>query len=159
MMIPKLLLLTAIASAAILTTSCSITASLYPVEGPLAKISPLPVIPVKVSNVTSDSGPITLTMPNGEVCTGRWSVVAPKYTAISNSSSSGTISSGLDQAFVHIHGSSVTSGALPGINRGQAMVTGTQGTIMEVVFLVGSGTASGYGAAKDNRGNIYKLLF
>jgi len=142
-----------------ITTSCSITANLYPLEGPLSRVSPLPVIPAKVSNVTADSGPITLTMPDGEICTGRWSVVAPKFAAYGSHSGSGTVSSGLNQAFVTAHGSSVVHGIKPGINKGQAMLTGDRGTVMEVVFLVGSGTASGYGAAKDNRGNIYKLLF
>jgi len=139
--------------------SCSITANLYPVEGPLSKVVPLPVIPAVVSNVTSDSGPIELTMPDGEVCKGRWSVVAPKFAAVGTHSTTGTVSSGIDQAFLRVHGTSVVRGIQPGINRGQAMVTGTRGTVMEVAFLVGSGTASGYGVATDNHGNVYKLLF
>lgn len=138
--------------------ACSITANVYPVEGPISETSPLPVIHARVAGVLSNSGSIKLTMPDGEKCTGRWSVVAPTGRAVVNNSSSGTVSSGLDTAFVRVHGTSVVNMIKPGVNKGEAMLTGERGRVMEVVFLVGSGTASGYGAARDNRGNIYKVI-
>ncbi len=39
------------------------------------------------------------------------------------------------------------------------MIIGTRGTVIEVEFYTGSGTANGFGLAKDNKGNIYKVLF
>lgn len=30
---------------------------------------------------------------------------------------------------------------------------------MQAEFFTGSGTANGYGIAKDSRGNVYKMLF
>ncbi len=52
-----------------------------------------------------------------------------------------------------------TVGNKPGENRGQAIVIGERGTVIEVEFYTGSGTANGFGLAKDNKGNIYKVLF
>lgn len=58
-----------------------------------------------------------------------------------------------------LHGTSFQNVAQPGVNKGQAMLVGTGGTVMECAFVVGSGTASGYGAAKDNRGKVFKVIF
>lgn len=54
---------------------------------------------------------------------------------------------------------SATSGNLPGVNRGQAFATCSRGTTVEAEFLTGSGTANGYGIAKDSGGNVYRMLF
>jgi hypothetical protein len=43
-------------------TSCSITADVYPVAGPLSVQVPLPVLKARVNGVTSNSGTITLTL-------------------------------------------------------------------------------------------------
>lgn len=48
---------------------------------------------------------------------------------------------------------------MPGVNRGQAMSFCPSGRSLEVEFVTGSGTANGYGIAKDSEGNIYKMLF
>jgi hypothetical protein len=125
----------------------------------MAKLSPLPVIDAKIHGVLGDSGDIDLTMPDGEVCKGHWSVTAPKMAGRIQSSETGTVRSGLETAFIQVHGSSFYHGIVPGVNNGQAMVTGPRGTVVEVAFKVGSGTASGFGVAIDNRGNTYKVLF
>ncbi len=39
------------------------------------------------------------------------------------------------------------------------MLLGDQGTIIQVEFYTGSGSANGSGVAKDNNGNIFKVLF
>ena len=44
-------------------------------------------------------------------------------------------------------------------NSGFAMLLGTKGTSIEIEFLTGAGTANGFGKAKDNNGNIFKVLF
>jgi hypothetical protein len=145
--------------AACLVSACSVTGNLFPVQGPLTKAQPLPVIPIKIDGVTGNSGPASLTLPDGEKCVGRWSVVAPRMVGSMGHSGSGTISSGLDTAFVQVHGRSFVNVGAPGVNQGQAMLIGASGTVIEAAFLVGSGTASGYGVAKDNRGNVFKVLF
>ena len=128
-------------------TSCSITADVYPVAGPLSVQVPLPVLKARVNGVTSNSGTITLKMPDGELCKGRWSSVAPR--------TAGYISGNVGLASVS--GSYV--GIKPGMNRGEAFLAGDRGTTMTVVFYTGSGTANGYGTAQDNKGNFYKVLF
>ena len=39
------------------------------------------------------------------------------------------------------------------------MLVGDRGTVIHVEFYTGSGTANGLGVARDNKGNIFKVLF
>ena len=39
------------------------------------------------------------------------------------------------------------------------MLVGNMGTVIEIEFKVGSGTASGNGVGKDNKGNIFRVMF
>ncbi len=39
------------------------------------------------------------------------------------------------------------------------MLVGNKGTVIHVEFYTGSGTANGSGVAKDNKGNIFKVIF
>lgn len=146
-------------AAAVALSSCSVTGNLYPVEGPLSEIRPLPVIPIEIQDVQRNSGRARLVLPSGEVCSGQWSVVAPRMAGTVTTTGSGTVSSGLDSTFVEIHGQSFVNVAAPGVNKGQAILTGDRGTVIEAAFLVGSGTASGHGVARDDRGNVFKVLF
>ena len=98
-----------------------------------------------------NSGSITLTMPDGETCTGQWSSAA----GMSVSHSSGTLFSQYGSAYW----SGYSVGNKPGENRGQAIIIGDRGTVIEIEFYTGSGTASGFGLAKDNKENIYRVLF
>lgn len=130
---------------------CSTTANLYPVKGPLSEIQPLPIIRARVDGIMGNSGGISLTMPDGEFCKGQWSSAA----GMSVSYGSGSLFSQYGSAYW----SGYTVSNKPGENRGQAMIVGARGTIIEVEFYTGSGTANGFGLAKDNKGNIYKVLF
>ena len=149
----------AVFAACAFVTSCSVTATLYPVKGDLASQSPLPVLKAKVHGVMGNSGDVELTMPSGEKLTGRWSSLAPRQVSVSRFSGNANITSGLETAYAAVYGSGVTVSNVPGINRGTAFLTGSKGTNMEVEFRTGSGTASGNGVAIDNRGNIYKVIF
>jgi hypothetical protein len=91
-------------------------------------------------------------LPDGEPCEGRWSSVAPTYTAATSGTLWGRY--GSLAAF-----SGTTTGIAPGINRGEAFLTCARGTTINVEFFTGSGTANGYGIAEDSRGNVYKMLF
>jgi hypothetical protein len=46
-----------------------------------------------------------------------------------------------------------------GINRGEAMAVCKSGNQIHVEFYTGSGTANGVGVAKDDQGNVFKLIF
>ena len=133
------------------SAGCTATASLFPVEGPLSEIQPLPVIKAKATGVTGNSGKMELTMPDGEYCEGRWSSAAGAGITISSGSLIGTYGS------VYGSGFSVSPGR--GQNPGVAMLTCDQGRVINVEFITGAGTANGFGFAKDNKGNVYRVLF
>lgn len=135
----------------ILFCGCSTTANLYPVKGPLSLQSPTPILVARVNGIMGNTGNIVLTMPDGEVCKGKWSSAAGKAVSF------GTVN--LFSQYGSIFGTSYSVGNVPGVNRGEAILFCNKGTKIEVEFYTGSGTANGYGLAKDNHDNIYKVLF
>lgn len=143
----------------LMLSSCTVTASLYPVKGEFAKQSPLPVLKAKVHGVTGNAGDVELTMPSGEQLRGRWSSLAPQQVTASKFSGNVALNQGITSAYGTVYGSGVSVSNVPGVNKGTAFLTGSQGTNMEVEFWTGSGTASGNGVAIDNRGNVYKVIF
>jgi hypothetical protein len=139
------------ATTAFLVAGCSTSVNLYPVQGPLASQKPLPVIVGTADGITGNTGNLSWTLPNGERCLGKWSSVAPQFTAVTSTS--------LFTKYGSVAGFSTHTGPAPGINRGQAFLTCSQGTTMEAEFFTGSGTANGYGVAQDSNSNVYKILF
>jgi len=135
----------------LLVTGCTTTASLYPVKGPLSEQKPLPVLTAHVDGFMGNTGSISLTMPDGELCKGKWSSAAGMAVGY------GTVN--LFSQYGSVFGSGFSVANQPGVNRGEAILVGNKGTIIEVEFYTGSGTANGFGLAKDNHGNIYKVLF
>ena len=143
----------------ILLAACSTTATLYPVAGPLSKQLPLPVLTAAVDGIMGNTGGISMTLPDGERCSGKWSSIAPMSVELSSVSASGTLTNGMASVWAQVYGSGVTVKNLPGVNKGEAMLVGDRGTVIQVEFYTGSGTANGSGVAKDNKGNVYKVLF
>ncbi|WP_048648979.1 hypothetical protein [Nitratireductor soli] len=143
----------ALAAVGLLLAGCiSQDVKLYPVEGPLAGQVPLPVVQAKAVGVETNSGPLSLTLPSGEKCQGTWSSVAPRFQTVST----GSLFSSYGGA---IFGSGVTTGNVAGVNKGHAFLSCSAGTTIDAEFFTGSGTANGYGIAKDSQGNVYKMLF
>lgn len=132
-------------------TGCSTTANLYPVEGPLSRQTPAPTLVATVNGITSNTGGLNFTMPDGATCEGKWSSVAPQYASVTSGS--------LFSQYGSVAGYSTSVGNVPGVNRGQAFATCSDNTRFDVEFFTGSGTANGYGIAKDTNGNVYKMLF
>lgn len=156
--VAALILLLAVAIGCVGTT----TASLYPIEGPLSKKTPLPVIVAKASGISENTGDISLTMPDGECCKGRWASAAGAgvsvgFGSIAVSSTGGTSSFFKTYSTTYGFGASMNTGT--GQNPGTAMLTCDRGRVIQVEFITGAGTANGYGFAKDNKGNVYKLIF
>jgi len=116
-------------------------------EGPLAAKKPLPSIVATVDGITNNTGGVTMSLPNGETCSGKWASAAPQYA--------GTVSLLTQYGAV----SGFATGIKPGVNRGEAFIACSQGTTMQAEFYTGSGTANGYGVAKDSNGNVYKMIF
>jgi hypothetical protein len=98
-----------------------------------------------------NTGKISLIMPDGESCTGKWSSAAGAGVSVGTGSLIGTYGS------TYGIGTSVSTGT--GQNPGQAFLSCDRGRNIQVEFVTGAGTANGYGIAKDNKANIYKVLF
>lgn len=137
--------------AALVISACSTTATMYPVEGPYFDNNKVQGIDAKIDGIMSNSGDLSVTLPDGESLSGKWSVVAPQ----SVSSSWGT----LFTQYGSISGSNSVVTTKAGANKGTAYLVGEKGTTMDVEFTVGSGTASGNGFGKDSNGNVYKIIF
>lgn len=131
--------------------NCSTTANLYPVQGPLSEIKPLPIIEATVTGIAGNTGGISLVLPSGEKCKGKWSSAAGSSVQV------GTVN--LFSQYGSIFGTGFLVGNNPGMNRGEAIVIGENGTVIEIEFYTGSGTANGFGLGKDNNGNVYRVLF
>lgn len=149
----------ATAVAVIVIAACSTTATLYPVDGPLSKQQPLPVLTAAVDGIMGNTGGISLSLPDGEHCTGKWSSIAPMSVGFSTTSASGSATNGMASAWATVYGSGFSVSNLPGVNKGEAMLVGDRGTVIQIEFYTGSGTANGAGVARDNKGNIFKVLF
>lgn len=120
-------------------------------KGPLSTQTPLPIAKATADGITGNTGPLTMTLASGEVCSGQWSSAAPQQVAITAGS--------LLTLYGPAAGYSVTTGNVPGVNRGEAFMSCDRGTTIQAEFFTGSGTANGYGVAKDSSNNIYKVLF
>lgn len=144
---------------AVTLAACSTTANMYPISGPMAEQKPLPVLSVKVNGISGNSGTLSTTLPDGETLTGKWSSIAPMSYGMTTGTASGSVTDGMNTVWASVYGTGFSASNVPGVNKGEAMLIGDRGTVMHVEFLTGSGTANGTGVAKDNRGNIYKVLF
>ncbi len=123
-------------------SSLSTTASFYPIEGPLSKVQPLPVLTATADGITGNTGNISLTLPDGEFCKGRWSSIAPMSVGFSKVSARGSVTTGMTSAWATVYGSGYSISNLPGVNKGEAMFVCDRGTVIQFEFYTGSGTAN-----------------
>lgn len=123
---------------------------MYPVEGPKTKAMPLPVIRATASGIEGNTGNLTFADTDGGACAGTWSSGAPS-TLISGTS--------LVAIYGGATGVDVSIPAISAMNRGQAFIACDTGTTFQAEFYTGNGTANGFGIAKDNKGNVYRILF
>jgi len=157
---------TAVLLCASLLAGCSATARLYPVQGPLSQQNPAPVYVAKLSGALN-SGSFKVILGNGEVGTGRWSVV-PRPNKSSDPGNSASPSSGdMATEWDTVYGQGFyTSRVLGARLHAKAEVTGNRGTVLHVemykpepVRAEAQSAASIKGVAKDDKGNIYKVAF
>jgi hypothetical protein len=141
---------------------CSGAVRLYPTEGPLSSQTPLPVLVGKLSGAFN-SGHISVTLSDGEVCKGTWAVVPPPNNAKgANAEAAPTsMSSVWDSVYgpgfyvAHVLGAKLYV---------QAVVTGNRGTVFNVEMYrplegpEGNGVGAIKGVAKDNKDNVYKVV-
>ncbi len=131
-------------------TGCStieIPARAYPVEGPLVSLGIAKPIEAIFSWDGSGHGKISFTLNDGEICTGEYNTIAWS----SSTSFFGEIE------YRKYWGRSVS---LSGMQYGQAITYGDKGTIIQAEYFVSSFSLKhGYGLAKDNKENVYKIMF
>ncbi|MBB5036628.1 hypothetical protein [Prosthecobacter dejongeii] len=144
-----LLVLSALA-AMVSITSCTLTAKAYPVAGPAVQGGK--VLDAKFTWAGNGSGTVALTLPDGEVCTGRYATVvggimSPEIVAAQGSA-------------VAISSASVSTGDVRGLQTSRAMLMGTRGTIVDFEgYTSGANPTHGFGRAKDNNGNVWKVIW
>jgi hypothetical protein len=145
-------------------SGCSATARLYPVKGPLSTQSPSPVYVAKMTGLLN-SGSFSVVLRDGEIGKGRWEEVPrPKisnHPITSINSSAPNLSAEWDTVYgtgfyvAHVLGAKLY---------GRATVTGSRGTILNVEIYrpldqAENKAGTPKGVAKDNKDNIYKLVF
>ncbi len=145
-------------------TSCRATGRLYPVQGPLSTQTPTPILLAKVTGAFN-SGNISVVLADGEVCKGRWATVprvqVPKDVATVNSAPSTAMSSIWDT----VYGSGFYVSHVLGTRLYvQAVIPGNRGTVLNLEMYRPEERESNIigaikGVAKDNKNNIYKLVF
>ena len=144
-----------------LMAGCSATFRLYPVQGPLSTQTPVAVFPGKVSGVLN-SGNISFALGDGEVCKGPWTRVVP-VTAATGTMIANPSSTGMSSVWDNVYGSGYyVSHVLGAKLYAQATITGSRGTVISVEFYrpnPGSEQIHVFGVARDNKDNIYKLVF
>ena len=127
------------------------TMQFYPVNGPLSKETPPPVIVAKAGDPKDNSGPLSFRLPDRTKCEGTWTTVAPRVQSRER---------GLSLSIRDLGGKMTrTTETVGGVNRGEVYAVCRDGTIVQGSFAIGSGTTSGSGTAVDTRGNSFKLLF
>jgi hypothetical protein len=101
---------------------------------------------VLVGEYNKSSKTITVTLPSGEVLTG-------EYVALTNASI------GFGSMFYGANvGSMMTVGA-GGTSNAYALLTGDKGTVMEIIASYSEWTGHGFGQAKTNKGEEYRVMF
>ena len=124
---------------------------LFPLQGPVAAADPSLVIGATMRNVQGTSGPLSLRLPGRNRCEGTWTSLTPKVVSRSR---------GVSLTWRRPGGEiGAESKTVAGVNDGEIYAVCEDGTRVQGTFSIGSGTASGTGAATDTNGNVYKLLF
>jgi hypothetical protein len=132
-------------------SGCAVPGRLYPVQGPMASLAAPPVMTAKLYQSHLR---ITLTLANGELFNGELKVL---YPSSSNLNPTGAPPSppqpNLAYAWDTVYGQGYFVAHVLGQQLGQAVITGNQGTVIQVEVAIA------HGVAIDNKGNIYKIVF
>jgi hypothetical protein len=143
---------------------CRMTGRLYPVQGPLSAQSPTPVLLAKLTGAFN-SGNMTVVLADGEVCKGHWATVARPPVAKAGATASTAPDSNLSSVWDTIYGPGFyVSHVLGQRLYVQAVIPGNRRTVLKVEMYRSAGGEPNLhreikGVAKDNKDNIYKLVF
>jgi hypothetical protein len=132
-------------------SSCVLTARAYPVAGPAVKAKS--ILTAKFTWAGGGTGKVTVKMPDGEICEGRYAtvvggIISPEMAAIGANST------------VAVSSASVSTGDIRGLQTSRAMLAGDRGTIMEFEgYTSGANPTHGFGIAKDDKGSVWKIIW
>jgi hypothetical protein len=135
-------------------STAAFTQQLYPVQGQSAKQTPPPVYTAKLTGYLG--GNISLVLANGESFKGKWAYVRVPFVNVQTPGTPTSYPPQPNLAFDwdSIYGEGYFLSNILGEQIGQSIVTGDQGTVLQLEFLNGK-----FGVAADNKGNIYKMVW
>jgi hypothetical protein len=143
---------------------------LYPVSGPSATQGPPPVFTAKLTGAkeftgkVGTSGKISLSQANGEQFHGTWTVYTASFANVKKPGAPESYAPQPNLAFAWdvVYGPGFYVANILGSEHvGQAVTTGSQGTVLQIEFRGGAMKANEgntFGVAIDSRGNIYKVV-
>jgi hypothetical protein len=137
---------------------------LFPVQGPAAAQVPPPAFTARLTNISRQSGKITLAEAKGESFQGTWKIVTASFvnTRTPGAPASYPPQPNLAFAWDAVYGQGYYLATILGSeNVGQAVATGDRGTVLQVEFhreQLGVPEDNHFGVAVDNKGNIYKVV-
>lgn len=150
--------------AVFLLSGCRATGRLYPVQGPLSAQTPTPVLFAKLTGAFN-SGNLSVVLADGEVCKGHWTTV-PGVKPSPGAAPAGTAPpTAMSAVWDTVYGSGFYVSHVLGTRLYvQAVIPGDRGSFLHVeMYRPGAQeantAASIKGVAKDNKDNIYKLVF
>jgi hypothetical protein len=142
--------------ALLLLSGCYRVGRLYPVQGPFAAQTAPPIFAAKMTGAFN-SGNITVTLANGEVCRGAWGLVSSRPT-----DAGAAPSVNWQKAWDAVYGSGYfTANVLGAPLHVRSALTGSKGTTLDVEMYrrnVPGQLTEIHGVAQDSRGNIYKIV-
>jgi len=139
--------------ALIFVQGCTRTVNCYPVRGPLYDSGKIQPIQAKFF----DTG-FELVTAWGEKCVGEYSMARNDSWSFGFGSANAVNTSNLGTLWTTVYGNNFTLNT-SGTNTGMATLIGDQGTVIEAEFISGGISGHGFGVAKDNRGNYYRIHF
>jgi hypothetical protein len=147
-----------------LLSGCNGNGRFYPVQGPLSMQAPPPIFAAKAAGFFK-SGSITVFLNDGEVCKGPWKSITQLPAPTTGTAAAALPPADLSAAWDAVYGPGFYTAHILGRTQGfhaQSALTGNKGTTLQVDLFrpVEPGNATEIrGVAKDNKGNIYKVVF
>jgi hypothetical protein len=141
-------------------SSCTRTARLYPVQGPLSAQTPTPVFFAKITGLAYPLN-ISLVLSSGELCKGRWAQVAPTQLVKGANASVQITAGDMSSVWHSVYGPGYyVAHVLGTYYYYESVVSGNRGTVINMELYLDDRESQGSfkGVARDNKGNIYKLL-
>ncbi|HKF58795.1 MAG TPA: hypothetical protein VKJ45_25370 [Blastocatellia bacterium] len=141
-------------------SACTRTARLYPVQGPLSAQTPTPVFFPKITGLAYPSN-ISLVLSGGELCKGRWTQVVPTQLPKGANAAGVQITAGeMSSVWDSVYGPGYyVAHVLGTYYYYESVISGNRGTVINLeLYLADSESHRFKGVARDNKGNIYKLI-